>query len=80
MSETEQQSEKLVELHTHIDKPGAILEVRPEGQNYPAERDMSHLSRSEARDLYDQLGSYLGEQCGPQTERAETGGGTARNE
>jgi len=66
MSENEpkQQSEKLVRLHTQIDKPGAILEVRPEGQDYSSERDMSHLSREEARDVYEQLGSFLGVNCG----------------
>jgi len=62
--DTEQQSEKLVRLHTQIDKPGCILEVRPEGQDYPSERDMSHLSREEVRDVYDQLGSFLGVNCG----------------
>lgn len=49
----------LVEVHENIGKEGVIVELRPEEHDTPAERDMEHLSESEAQDLYQQLGSYL---------------------
>lgn len=53
----------LVQVHEHIDKEGVIVELRPDEHDAPAERDMQHLSESEARDLHDQLGQYLAERC-----------------
>lgn len=49
----------LVEVHENIGKEGCIVELRPEEHDIPHERDMEHLSESEARDLYEQLGRYL---------------------
>jgi hypothetical protein len=49
----------LVEVHENIGREGVIVELRPEDHNFPAERDMEHLSESEAHDLYEQLGCYL---------------------
>ena len=49
----------LVRVHEDIGKDGVIVELRPPEHDHPAERDMEHLSESEARELYDQLGDYL---------------------
>lgn len=48
-----------VAVHENIGKDGCIIELRPEHHEVPHERDMEHLSKTEAQDLYDQLGDYL---------------------
>jgi len=53
--------DRVISLHTEIGREGAILEIRPEGQDYPSESDMSHLSDAEVRHLRDELNSYLRE-------------------
>ncbi|MFC6770307.1 hypothetical protein ACFQDD_01995 [Halorubrum pallidum] len=58
MPETD--DDRVIHVHTQIgEREGVILEVRPEGQEYPLERDMSHLTDDEARDVRDQLNDYL---------------------
>lgn len=49
----------LVEVHENIGKEGVIVELRPEEHDVAAERDMEHLTESEARELHDQLGEFL---------------------
>lgn len=53
--------EPVVHLHTHIGKPGVILEVRPpeHADDPPSERDMDHLPDAVAADLHRDLGAYL---------------------
>jgi hypothetical protein len=51
----------LVEVHENIGREGVIVELRPEEHDYPAERDMQHLSESEARDLFEKLRQVVGE-------------------
>lgn len=52
--------DRVIHVHTQIgEREGVILEVRPEGQEYPSERDMSHLTDDEAREVRDQLNDYL---------------------
>lgn len=49
----------LVEVHPNIGKEGCIVELRPEEHDTPADRDMEHLTRDEARELHRQLSMYL---------------------
>lgn len=49
-------------VHTEIgNRPGVIVELREEG-DFPSERDMTHLRDEDARELYEQLASYFGEE------------------
>lgn len=51
----------LVEVHQNIGRDGVIVELRPEEHDVPTERDMEHLSMSEARDLFEKLRQVLDE-------------------
>jgi len=46
-------------VHTNIGRDGVIVECRPQGQDFPNERDMAYLSEEEAEHLRDQLNEYL---------------------
>jgi hypothetical protein len=52
-------SEVLVEVHENIGRDGVVVELRPGEHDLPTERDMEHLSMSEARDLFEQLRNAL---------------------
>lgn len=51
----------LVEVHTNIGREGVIVELRRADHERPWEDDMSHLTDEKARELRDQLNTYLGE-------------------
>lgn len=60
-SESEPSTTGLARLHTNIGREGCIVELRAEEhvENPPTGRDMSHLSKQKASELYDQLDDYL---------------------
>jgi len=56
----EAESDRVINVHTHIgEREGVILEVRPKDHEHPHERDMSHLTDEEARQVRDELTDYL---------------------
>lgn len=53
--------EKVV-VHKHIGEiEGIILELSKYPDDIPSERDMSYMKDDKARELYEELGDYLGE-------------------
>lgn len=61
-SDSDRKTAGLVHVHTEIgNREGVIVELRPEGSDYPSERDMTHLSDKKALELYNELGEYLNE-------------------
>lgn len=53
--------DRVIALHTDIGREGVILEIRSEGQDFPSESDMSHLSDSDLRRLRNELDNHLTE-------------------